>query len=219
MVSIDGTASVAVASKLMREADVDELVVTQTIAGLSVPTGIVSARDIVVRVVGLELDPALFTVLRRDELCRLAARSRASLKRMRCSAMQRSRSDRCRRWSTRRSLLSSGRSSRYMRWAMSRNPGRTVAAVFPSEHAADEAKAALLGRGVRAERISTSMNMTQDAVAAEAPGEAYGNAAPYGEAARAGTCVLTVNACSCNEERYLDELMRRHGARAVMRIH
>jgi len=62
MVSIDGTASVAVASKLMREADVDELVVTQTIAGLSVPTGIVSARDIVVRVVGLELDPALFTV-------------------------------------------------------------------------------------------------------------------------------------------------------------
>jgi hypothetical protein len=41
LVSIDGTASVAIASKLMREADVDERVVTQTIAGWRVPAGIV----------------------------------------------------------------------------------------------------------------------------------------------------------------------------------
>jgi len=62
MVSIDGSASVAIASRLMREAHVEELVVTQSIAGLPVPAGVVSARDIVVHVLGLELDPAVFTV-------------------------------------------------------------------------------------------------------------------------------------------------------------
>lgn len=62
MVSIEAAASIAMASKLMRDADVDELVVMQSIAGLRVPAGVVSARDIVVHVLGLELDPALFTV-------------------------------------------------------------------------------------------------------------------------------------------------------------
>ena len=62
MICIDRGATVSAASKLMREARVDELLVTQPIAGCPVPAGIVSARDIVVHVLGVELDPQLFTV-------------------------------------------------------------------------------------------------------------------------------------------------------------
>jgi hypothetical protein len=46
----------------MREEHVDELLVTQRIAGCPVPAGILSARDIVVHVIGVELDPEVFTV-------------------------------------------------------------------------------------------------------------------------------------------------------------
>ena len=62
MICIDRGATVSTASKLMREADVEELLVTQRIAGCSVPAGILSARDIVVHVIGVELDPDVFTV-------------------------------------------------------------------------------------------------------------------------------------------------------------
>lgn len=62
MICIDGGATVSAASKLMREAQVDEVLVTQRIAGCPVPAGIVSARDIVVHVLGVELDPDVFTV-------------------------------------------------------------------------------------------------------------------------------------------------------------
>jgi CBS domain-containing protein len=62
MVSIDRNATVASASKLMRAAKVDELLVTEKIAGSPVPKGVVSARDIVVRVLGVDLDPQVFTV-------------------------------------------------------------------------------------------------------------------------------------------------------------
>lgn len=62
MVCIDRSAGVSAAGKLMREACVEELLVTQPIAGCPVPAGIVSARDIVVHVLGVELDPERFTV-------------------------------------------------------------------------------------------------------------------------------------------------------------
>jgi len=91
---------------------------------------------------------------------------------------------------------------------------QTVTAIFPSERAADEAKAALVARGVRSGRIVTSADMTADALAAEAPGESYGNR-QYDEALRAGSCALSVNACSRKEEHYLAELMRRHGGQPL----
>jgi len=62
VICIDRGATVSSASKLMREAKVDALLVTQRIAGCPVPAGILSARDIVVHVLGVELDPDLFTV-------------------------------------------------------------------------------------------------------------------------------------------------------------
>jgi CBS domain-containing protein len=62
MICIDQTATIASASKLMREAQVDELLVTKRIAGASVPAGVISAHDIVVSVLGVELDPAILTV-------------------------------------------------------------------------------------------------------------------------------------------------------------
>jgi CBS domain-containing protein len=62
VICIDRGATVSTASKLMREEHVDELLVTQRIAGCPVPAGILSARDIVVHVIGVELDPEVFTV-------------------------------------------------------------------------------------------------------------------------------------------------------------
>lgn len=62
MICIDGGVTVRAAAKVMREARTDEVLVTQRIAGCLVPAGIVSARDIVVHVLGVELDPDVFTV-------------------------------------------------------------------------------------------------------------------------------------------------------------
>ena len=62
MVSIDRDATVACASRVMREADVEKLLVTRRIAGCVVPAGVIPARDIVVRVLGVALDPSVLTV-------------------------------------------------------------------------------------------------------------------------------------------------------------
>jgi CBS domain-containing protein len=61
-VCIDREASVAAASRLMREQHVDEVVVTERLDGKPIPAGIVSARDIVARVVAVELDASVLTV-------------------------------------------------------------------------------------------------------------------------------------------------------------
>jgi CBS domain-containing protein len=61
-VCIDEGAAVAAASRLMREQRVDEVVVTERSDGKPTPAGILSARDIVTRVVALNLDPAIITV-------------------------------------------------------------------------------------------------------------------------------------------------------------
>jgi CBS domain-containing protein len=61
-VCIDREASVTYASRLMREQRVGELVVTEALQGKQIPAGIVSARDIVTRVVALDLDAAVVTV-------------------------------------------------------------------------------------------------------------------------------------------------------------
>jgi CBS domain-containing protein len=59
---IDREASAAKASRLMREQRLGELVVTETLDGKPVPAGIISARDIVTRIIAVELDPATVTV-------------------------------------------------------------------------------------------------------------------------------------------------------------
>jgi CBS-domain-containing membrane protein len=46
----------------MREQHVEEVVVTEKLDGKITPAGIVSARDIVTRVMALELDPSVVTV-------------------------------------------------------------------------------------------------------------------------------------------------------------
>jgi CBS domain-containing protein len=61
-VCIDREASVMAASRLMREQRVDEVVVTEGLDGDAIPAGIVSARDIVTRVVAVDLDPSIVTV-------------------------------------------------------------------------------------------------------------------------------------------------------------
>jgi len=59
---IDRDASVASACRVMREQRVGEVVVTECQDGRQIPAGIVSARDIVTRIVAVELDPAALTI-------------------------------------------------------------------------------------------------------------------------------------------------------------
>lgn len=62
---IDPEATVAAASRLMREQNVGELVVAEPVGhgrrAVGVPSGIISARDIVTRVLARELDPTVIT--------------------------------------------------------------------------------------------------------------------------------------------------------------
>jgi CBS domain-containing protein len=61
-VCIDLEATIAAASRMMRDKRVDELVVTEKLHGKAIPAGIVSARDILTRVVAAGLDPKVMTV-------------------------------------------------------------------------------------------------------------------------------------------------------------
>jgi CBS domain-containing protein len=58
---VDGNATVADASRVMRELNVDEVVVVEAQRGTPVPVGILSARDVVDRVVALDLDASVVT--------------------------------------------------------------------------------------------------------------------------------------------------------------
>lgn len=98
---------------------------------------------------------------------------------------------------------------------------KTVVAVFTSVSAAEEAKGTLLREGVAEGRIALSAGLTEDAIAAEAPGQSYENqpgqphdaeVARYGEAVRSGGCVLSVFARSDEECHYLVRLLRERGA-------
>ena len=62
MTHIDGAASVLEASKLMRKSGTAELLVTCKSCGQMVSLGIVTASDIVTRVVAAELDPTVLTM-------------------------------------------------------------------------------------------------------------------------------------------------------------
>jgi hypothetical protein len=98
--------------------------------------------------------------------------------------------------------------------------GETTVGIFGSVQAAESARAALIDYGIGKDRISLSTHLTQDAIAAEAPGQSYENQsyrgsdkatglgwlhsllgrkvptdmerARYNEAIRTATCVLSV---------------------------
>ena len=59
---IDWAASVLEASKLMHKSGTAELLVTGEASGLLVSLGVVTARDIVTRVIAAELDPNVLTM-------------------------------------------------------------------------------------------------------------------------------------------------------------
>lgn len=79
---------------------------------------------------------------------------------------------------------------------------RTIVGIFESTDAAQHAKTELLGAGIAEHRIVVSRCLTDDDIAAEAPGQSYENqpgqpvddaaAARYGESVRTGACVVSV---------------------------
>lgn len=102
---------------------------------------------------------------------------------------------------------------------------RTVVGVFDTTDAARRAQLALVEAGIAENRITMSVDLTQDALAGEAPGQSYENqpgqsahdsaAAPYSEAVRTGACVLSVEAESQAEGKRIERLMRELGARRI----
>lgn len=102
----------------------------------------------------------------------------------------------------------------------------TMVGVFASVGAAERAKAALMESGVESDRIAISAPLTEDAIAAEAPGQSYENQAyatpdaaqtRYNEAVRTGGCVLTVHSASSDERKRIEDIMRRTGARIALK--
>ena len=60
-ICVDSGTTIVAASRLMRSFEVEELIVTDRPDRGPVPIGIVSARDIVIRIIAAELDPAVVT--------------------------------------------------------------------------------------------------------------------------------------------------------------
>jgi hypothetical protein len=94
---------------------------------------------------------------------------------------------------------------------------KTVVGVFESVSAAEDARATLLHAGVPEKRIALSGGLTDDPLAAEAPGQSFENqpgqrhekkTAQYGEAVRSGGCVVSVFVRSDEESHYVEQLMR-----------
>lgn len=105
---------------------------------------------------------------------------------------------------------------------------QTVVGVFASRAAAEEASSALLLAGVPQARMALSAGLTDDGIAAEVPGQSFENQpgqpaadsaiARYGEAVRAGGCVLSVFTRSEEERQYVEQLLlRNHAQRTALR--
>jgi hypothetical protein len=101
---------------------------------------------------------------------------------------------------------------------------QTVVGVFDSLRAAENARTALVKGGIPGECIEVSRSTAEDdAIAGEAPGQSYENQpgqspddsawARYGEILRIGSTVVSVDVPAKREKRYIEELLRRNGAR------
>lgn len=105
---------------------------------------------------------------------------------------------------------------------------RMLVGVFDSVGAAERAKARLTAYGVPAESIAVSGNLTEDGIAAEAPGQSYehqsfrGSDGPdsdwarYNTAVRTGACLLSVSSESGFDRRRLAEVLLEQGARVTL---
>jgi hypothetical protein len=103
---------------------------------------------------------------------------------------------------------------------------QTVVGVFASPAAAEQARGALLDGGLSGVRVALSVLLTDDGIAAEAPGQLYENqpgqassdsrAARYGEAVLAGACALSVFTRSEEEKQYVEQLLHRNGAHQIV---
>lgn len=98
---------------------------------------------------------------------------------------------------------------------------KTVVGVFESVAAAEDARGVLLQEGVPESRIALSANLTEDAIAAETPGQSFENqpgqpadpkTARYGQAVRGGACVVSVFTRSEEEKQYVEQLLRQKRA-------
>jgi hypothetical protein len=106
---------------------------------------------------------------------------------------------------------------------MTRNP---VVGIFDSVETAEQAGEALVHGGVPRRRIVISVCLTEDGIAAEAPGQSYENqpgeppdesaCARFGDAVRSGTCTLAVEVASGGDRAHLARVLRRSGARGIV---
>ena len=104
---------------------------------------------------------------------------------------------------------------------------RTVVGIFASVSAAEEARTDLIDAGIARHRIVLSVHLTEDGIAAEAPGQFYENQsdrivgrldaerARFGDEVASGACVVSVASEPRDRER-VAAVMKRKGARRTM---
>ncbi len=99
-----------------------------------------------------------------------------------------------------------------------------LAAAFADPVEARSAVQALVAAGIGEERIVLSIPLTDDAIAAEAPGQSFENQsyeasddvdARFNELMRTAACVVSVKQVPAGESDSLAELLRSRGAHAV----
>ncbi len=106
---------------------------------------------------------------------------------------------------------------------------RTVMGIFDRPDDAEKAKDELVHAGIARHRIMVSRLVTEDGIAAEAPGQSYENqhsgdelvgAVPdpekFAEAVRSSACVVSVVARSPVDKQHIAALMLRLGARQTV---
>jgi hypothetical protein len=109
-----------------------------------------------------------------------------------------------------------------------------VAGMFGSVHCAERAKAELERMGIPGHAIALSVNLTDDPVGAEFPGQSYENQnyrssdqidvggwtdterARYAEEVRSAACVVTVRVQDDMDDGLISAILRREGARRAM---
>jgi len=101
-----------------------------------------------------------------------------------------------------------------------------IAGLYGSLEAAGRAQAALVLAGVADRRICVSRSLTEDGIAAEAPGQSYENqndedsaSAKFTDAVLGAVCVVSVKVMSRGEAALAAAVLRNNGARGgVLRL-
>jgi hypothetical protein len=105
-------------------------------------------------------------------------------------------------------------------------PIHTIVGIFGDLGAAERARAELMEAGIARHRIALSANLTDDGIAAEAPGQSYENQywssdeddtrrARFNAEVQSAACVVSVASEPRDRER-IAELLRREGARRTL---